>query len=99
MVLTATEATAPESLREFGAVLAAFRGEPVPYRFSSWEEALTQVPEGSTRRGPPVVVVDEFPYLPAQWSAARRRTGGSSLRTIRRPALYHFVLAAFADGN
>ena len=66
MLFTATEATAPESLREFGAVLARFRGEPVPYRFESWDEALTQLLEGTTHRGPTIVVVDEFPYLVRQ---------------------------------
>jgi hypothetical protein len=63
---TATEATAPESLREFGAALAGFRGEPVPYRFASWDEALAQLMRGSPRGTPTVVVLDEFPYLVRQ---------------------------------
>ncbi|MGN6677316.1 MAG: ATP-binding protein [Streptosporangiaceae bacterium] len=66
MLFTATEATAPESLREFGAALARFHGEPVPYRFDSWDEAMSQLFGGSTRRAPAVVVIDEFPYLARQ---------------------------------
>jgi len=66
LMFTATEAAAPESLREFGAVLADFRGEPVPYRFASWDEALSQLLRGSPRDAPMVAVLDEFPYLVRQ---------------------------------
>jgi uncharacterized protein len=66
LLFTATEATAPESLREFGAVLADFSGEPVPYRFDSWDEALSQLLDGAARRGPTVAVIDELPYLVRQ---------------------------------
>lgn len=66
LMITATEATAPESLREFGEVLAGFRDEPVPYRFQTWDEALTQLFAPRDRGGPVVVVIDEFPYLVRQ---------------------------------
>ncbi len=65
LMFTATEATAAESLREFGSALASFRNEPVPYRFGSWDEALSQLlhaPSGT----PLVAVLDEFPYLVRQ---------------------------------
>ena len=65
LMFTATEATAAESLREFGSALASFRNEPVQYRFGSWDEALSQLlhaPSGTS----PVAVLDEFPYLVRQ---------------------------------
>jgi len=66
LMFTATEAAAPESLREFGAALAGFRGEPVPYRFANWDEALSQLLAGASGSAPTVVVLDEFPYLVRQ---------------------------------
>jgi AAA+ ATPase superfamily predicted ATPase len=65
-MFTATEATAAESLREFGAVLASFRSEPTPYRFENWDEALSQLFSRASRSGPVVGVIDEFPYLVRQ---------------------------------
>jgi len=65
-IFTATETTAAESLREFGSVLAAFRDEPTPYRFESWDEALSQLLRGVSGGGPLVAVFDEFPYLVRQ---------------------------------
>ncbi len=65
-MFTATEATASESLREFGAALAEHRREPAPYRFEGWDEALSQLLRGGSRQSPTVAVLDEFPYLVAQ---------------------------------
>jgi len=65
-MFTAAEATAPESLREFGAALAEHRREPAPYRFENWDEALSQLLRGGPRQSPAVTVLDEFPYLVAQ---------------------------------
>ena len=65
-MFTATETTAAESLREFGAALAAFRGGPNPYRFENWDEALSQLLRGTASSGPLVAVLDEFPYLVRQ---------------------------------
>lgn len=65
-MFTATETTAAESLREFGAALAAFRREPSPYRFESWDEALSQLLRGASSSGLVVAVLDEFPYLVRQ---------------------------------
>ena len=66
LLFTATEATAPESLRDFGASLADFRGEPVPRRFENWDEAISQLLRGPSRGHPTVAVLDEFPYLARQ---------------------------------
>ena len=65
-MFTATETTAAESLREFGAVLAAYRREPTPYRFENWDEALSQLFSRASAGGPVVAVIDEFPYLVRQ---------------------------------
>lgn len=65
-IFTATETTAAESLREFGAVLAAFRREPTPYRFENWDEAISQLLSWPSGRGLVVAVIDEFPYLVRQ---------------------------------
>jgi AAA+ ATPase superfamily predicted ATPase len=65
-MFTATETTAAESLREFGAVLGAFRDEPSPYRFENWDEALAQLFARASVSGPLVAVLDEFPYLARQ---------------------------------
>lgn len=57
---TAAEATAHDSLREFGAALAEYAGGPAPYTLATWSDALRvlyeTVPDG-------LVVIDEFPYL------------------------------------
>jgi AAA+ ATPase superfamily predicted ATPase len=68
LMFTATEATAAEALAQFGAALATFHGEPVPYRFENWDEAFSQVlrPAPVGESGPVVVVLDEFPYLVRQ---------------------------------
>jgi AAA+ ATPase superfamily predicted ATPase len=65
-MFTATEATAPESLREFGVALAEHRREPAPFRFENWDEALSQLLRGGSSQTPGVAVLDEFPYLVAQ---------------------------------
>jgi hypothetical protein len=86
-MFSATEATAPESLREFGAALAEYRSEPAPYRFENWNEALSQLLRGGSGQAPAVAVLDEFPYLVAhapelpsliqrQLDPASRRTAG-----------------------
>ncbi|HEX5494471.1 MAG TPA: ATP-binding protein [Mycobacteriales bacterium] len=70
----ATEATATESLRQFGAALAAHTGSPARFAFATWDEAITTLfrhgsqpdgPDGSSDPGGRsfLVVVDEFPYL------------------------------------
>jgi hypothetical protein len=66
LMFTATEATAPEALAQFGAALATFHGEPVPHRFASWDEALSQLLRPTLGGEPVVVVLDEFPYLVRQ---------------------------------
>ncbi|MFE5210387.1 ATP-binding protein [Streptomyces sp. NPDC056600] len=68
----ATDATAGESLRQFGAALAEHAGAPAPYSFATWDEALTalfrlagsQDARNAEAGAPPLLVVlDEFPYL------------------------------------
>jgi uncharacterized protein len=65
-MFTATQATAADSLREIGEVLARFRGEPVPYRFTSWNEALAQLFRDPQDGASMLIVLDEFPYLVRQ---------------------------------
>jgi uncharacterized protein len=58
---TATETTATDALRQFGAALGRYRQEPSPFRFADWDEALAQVMR--IPGGPATVVIDEFPFL------------------------------------
>jgi hypothetical protein len=59
---TAPETTEADSLHAFGQALATYLGEPTPFRFASWDEAITRLmllaPDG-----PKPVVIDEFPFL------------------------------------
>jgi uncharacterized protein len=64
----ATEATAGESLRQFGAALADHAGSPVPFSFATWDDAVSYLfalgaPDRGDGDGPLLVVIDEFPYL------------------------------------
>ncbi|GAB2881659.1 AAA family ATPase [Streptomyces mayteni] len=63
----ATEATSAESLRQFGAALAAYGGSPAPFTFATWDDAISYLYAlaAPDRRGdgPLLVVIDEFPYL------------------------------------
>jgi AAA+ ATPase superfamily predicted ATPase len=60
----ASEATEAESLRQFGAALARFKGRRMPYRFAYWEEAVAELMSLTAPGGAPLVVVlDEFPFL------------------------------------
>jgi uncharacterized protein len=56
----AAEATATDSLRDFGAALAAFSGGAAPYAISNWNEAVRAIretlPDG-------LAIIDEFAYL------------------------------------
>jgi uncharacterized protein len=56
----ATEATSADSLREFGAALAAYVGGRAPYALASWDLAL-RVLEETVPGG--LAIIDEFPYL------------------------------------
>lgn len=83
---SATEATEAESLRQFGAAVARHVGQPVPYRFAHWEEAvevLMALP--SPGGGPLPVVLDEFPFLakasPELPSLLQRALGPQARRT------------------
>jgi AAA+ ATPase superfamily predicted ATPase len=57
---SATEATAADSLREFGAALAIHTGARAPLALDSWDHALRVLAE--TLPGT-LTVIDEFPYL------------------------------------
>jgi len=62
----ATAATAGESLRQFGAALAAYAGSPVPFSFATWDDAVSYLfglAEPQSGVAPLLVVIDEFPYL------------------------------------
>ncbi|MQA98288.1 MAG: ATP-binding protein [Streptosporangiales bacterium] len=62
----ATAATRGESLRSFGAALAAHAGAAAPYAFETWDDAITTLfglARADGRDRPLVVVIDEFPYL------------------------------------
>jgi AAA+ ATPase superfamily predicted ATPase len=84
----AAEATAADSLREFGAALASHAGLRAPYALTGWDDALRvlseTVPDG-------LAIIDEFPYLiradPALSSLVQRmidqRTWGEQAGGIR----------------
>ena len=63
---TATADTSTVSLRKFGAAMAAQRGQPAPFGFRTWDDAVTTLfelaAEGDSDE-PMFVVIDEFPYL------------------------------------
>jgi AAA+ ATPase superfamily predicted ATPase len=63
----ATEATAGESLRQFGAALAGHAGSPSPFSFATWDDAVSYLfglaAPGRGDDGPVLVVIDEFPFL------------------------------------
>ncbi|MDT3397151.1 ATP-binding protein [Streptomyces sp. B1866] len=61
-MFTATETTEADALRQFGAALADYCGEPVPFRFAGWDEAVARLLRVATD-GPTTVVIDEFPFL------------------------------------
>lgn len=61
-MFTATETTEADALRQFGASLALYCGEPAPFRFAYWEEAVARLMRIAGNR-PTVAVIDEFPFL------------------------------------
>jgi AAA+ ATPase superfamily predicted ATPase len=61
-LFTATETTEADALRQFGDALAQYCGEPTPFRFAHWDEAITRLLRIATD-GPTVAVIDEFPFL------------------------------------
>ncbi|MCL2483584.1 MAG: ATP-binding protein, partial [Propionibacteriaceae bacterium] len=61
-LFTATESTQADSLHQFGQALAIHLGEPVPFRFADWTEAITKL-MSIAQNGPTPVVIDEFPFL------------------------------------
>jgi uncharacterized protein len=56
----AAEATAADSLRDLGAVLAAHAGAALPYSIRDWNEALRAIRETFPAG---LAIIDEFPYL------------------------------------
>lgn len=61
-MFSATETTEADALRQFGEALAAYCGEPAPFRFAHWDEAITRLLRIATD-GPTIAVIDEFPFL------------------------------------
>ncbi len=61
-MFTATETTEADALRRFGDDLARYCGEPTPFRFAHWDEAITRLMCIATD-GPTIAVIDEFPFL------------------------------------
>ncbi|MCO6004607.1 ATP-binding protein [Actinoallomurus purpureus] len=57
---TAVEATARDSLREFGVALAEHAGSRAPYALDDWTDALRVLSETV---GDGLAIIDEFPYL------------------------------------
>ncbi|MEV0404476.1 ATP-binding protein [Actinoallomurus sp. NPDC050550] len=57
---TAVEATATDSLREFGAALAEHAGSRAPYALTDWGDALRVLGDIV---GDGLAIIDEFPYL------------------------------------
>ncbi|MCT2594171.1 ATP-binding protein [Streptomyces sp. N2-109] len=62
-MFTATETTEADALRQFGEALADHLGEPTPFRFTHWDEAITQLMRVAAEGRPKTVVIDEFPFL------------------------------------
>ncbi|XUL88988.1 AAA family ATPase [Streptomyces galilaeus] len=62
-MFTATETTEADALRQFGEALARYRGQPTPFRFAHWDEAVTELMRIADAGGPTVAVIDEFPFL------------------------------------
>ncbi|MFC3998453.1 ATP-binding protein [Nocardiopsis sediminis] len=62
-MFTATETTETDALRQFGEALARYRGQPTPFRFGHWDEAVTELMRIASPGGPTVAVIDEFPFL------------------------------------
>jgi AAA+ ATPase superfamily predicted ATPase len=62
-MFTATETTEADALRQFGEALARYRGQPTPFRFAHWDEAVTELMRVADAGGPTVAVIDEFPFL------------------------------------
>jgi len=89
--LEATEATAAESLRQFGAAFGAHTGAPGAIDFPDWTAAIDGIFALDTA-SPLPVVIDEYTYLarvapelPSVIQAAldaRRRRGGSPIRLL-----------------
>ncbi|MBZ9638355.1 ATP-binding protein, partial [Streptomyces sp. PSKA30] len=42
-MFTATETTEADALRQFGEALARHRDQPTPFRFTHWDEAVTEL--------------------------------------------------------
>lgn len=61
-MFTAAETTEADSLHQFGEALASHLGEPAPFRFTGWDEAITRLMRIAVN-GPKPVVIDEFPFL------------------------------------
>lgn len=61
-MFTATQTTQADSLHQIGLQLARYLGEPTPFRFADWDEAITRLMRVATS-GPKPVVIDEFPFL------------------------------------
>lgn len=84
---TATRQSPSRELRRF---TRSFEGSTLPaaaslggVSFPSWETALTVIGQGSTRDAPPIVVLDEFPYLVDTPDAlARRASGGEDIEGV-----------------
>lgn len=83
-LFTATETTEADALRQFGEALARFEGEPAPFRFLNWDEAIARLMRVAAD-GPTAVVLDEFPFLakasPALPSIIQRALDPSAQRT------------------
>lgn len=62
-MFTATETTEADALRQFGEALAHHRGQPTPFRFTHWDEAVTELMRIADPGGPVTAVIDEFPFL------------------------------------
>ncbi|MGI5286911.1 AAA family ATPase [Nonomuraea polychroma] len=62
-MFTATESTEADALHEFGAALARYRGQPTPFRFTGWNEAVTELMRLADHGRPVTAVIDEFPFL------------------------------------
>jgi hypothetical protein len=84
-MFTAAETTEADSLHQFGEALASYLDEPTPFRFASWDEAITRLMRLAAD-GPKPVVIDEFPFLAKacrSWEAAVRQRSPAGPRRAR----------------
>jgi hypothetical protein len=85
-MFTAAETTEADSLRQFGEALASYLGEPVPFRYAGWDEAITRlmrIAEAPARATIPPCQALQLPsYSVLEQSAQRCNTPGAPVARL-----------------